>query len=159
MAPIEVVEAYYAAMGDLDHTLMEACVVGKAGRNDIDLVIHYFVLSKVRQAYEMNAPQVISAQRWIDAGYPSTESTVFGVSGFRSEPIDLDETGGEAAFRVSYLLWVPQQSQPSGAQAESDLPQAEEAAAIPISIPQTDTVKLVLRKDEWRIADIQRTYE
>ncbi|MDR1024817.1 MAG: hypothetical protein LBL56_03755, partial [Treponema sp.] len=72
MSPQEVVETYYRSMGSLDHPQMEACVMPKIGKEDIDMVTNLFVISRVRQAYERGAPVIFSAQEWIDAGSPPT---------------------------------------------------------------------------------------
>jgi hypothetical protein len=152
MTPVKVVETYYKAIGVLDHQQMEACVIGKTGKADIEMVINYFVISKVRQAYEMSGPGVISAQEWIDAGAIPTEATVFGVSDLQVEAQDQDETDGEVSFTASYLMWVP----------ETDAP-ADESAGVPTkaanlsrSIPITDEIRLVLHKEAWRITEIKR---
>lgn len=147
MAPAEVLETYYTAIGNLDHSLMEACVAGKAGKGDVEMVVNYFVLSKVRQAYEMGAPAVISAQKWLDAGSPSLEAQgimVFGVSGLRLQPVDQDESDGEVSFRARYFLWHPD--------SESDAPQTPG----PRHTALTDTVRLSMQKGLWHITQIER---
>ncbi|MDR2534483.1 MAG: hypothetical protein LBD29_00445 [Treponema sp.] len=159
MQPIEVVESYYTAIGDLDHTLMEACVMGKAGKNDIEMVINYFVLSKVRQAYEINAPMFISAQKWLDAGSPDTEATVFGISNLLLSVLDADESDGEVLFKASYQLWHPQSPEDNPESETLDKDEAEKAAAFPINISFTDTVRLSLHKDAWRITELERITE
>jgi len=152
MSPVEVIEAYYGAIGSLDHVLMEACVIGGAGKEDINLVTNYFVLSRVRQAYEMGSPTVISAQSWIDAGSPITRSSIFGVSHFNLEMLNSPDYEREQFFRVSYLLWLPiSSSEPS-----PDAVIEEDMFIPPVSHHLTDTVKLVLHRNAWRIADIQR---
>jgi hypothetical protein len=150
MTPAEVVKTYYTAMGDLDHTLMEACVTGKTGKGDIEMVINYFVLSKVRQAYEMKGPSVISAQQWLDAGSPSTkesEITVFGVSDLMLQSLDADESDGEVSFLADYHLWHPAD------QEDSDTDASPHYTAI------NDTVRLGIQKGLWRIIEIERRVE
>ncbi|MDR2483882.1 MAG: hypothetical protein LBD55_00630 [Treponema sp.] len=153
MTPRKVAETYYEALGALDHGLMDACVIGKAGKEDINMVTGYFVVSKVRQAYEMNAPGIIPAQQWIDSGAAPTEAAVFGVSDFQLTALDEDEKDGEVSFKASYLFWMPGLDPDSAAVPETALPGE---VRLPSSAPLTDTIRLVLHKDAWRIAEITR---
>ncbi|MDR1986054.1 MAG: hypothetical protein LBP88_03655 [Treponema sp.] len=157
MAPLEVVETYYQAMGALDHLQMDACVMPKAGKEDIDMVTNFFVITRVRQVYEGNIPAILSAQEWINAGSPPTESTVFGVSDLRLEGIDQDETDGEVSFAASYLLWLPgtfrEPDDPERGEAGSE---TAEAAGLPWSVSRRDLIRLTQRQGAWRIAAIQR---
>jgi len=152
MSPDEVIETYYGAIGNLDHTLMEACVIGNAGKDDINLVINYFVLSRVRQAYEMGSPTVISAQQWIDAGSPRTKSSVFGVSDLSLEMLNSPDYEREQIFRVYFTLWLPISDSEATPRALTE----EEMFTPPVSNYLTDTVRLVLHRNAWRIAEIQR---
>ncbi|MDR0589842.1 MAG: hypothetical protein LBG25_04800 [Spirochaetaceae bacterium] len=152
MNPREVVETYYGAFGTLDHTLMEACVTDKAGKDDIAMISNLFVMSRVRMAYEMNNP-VLSAQDWLDGGGFPTDQTVVGVTGMDLEELDADPQDGEVRFRVSYTLWVPGVS--------SEVPEQTEAAPGDLKPPPQgifyrDELRLVLRKDLWLIGEIQR---
>ncbi|MFP3089026.1 DUF1366 domain-containing protein [Treponema sp. TIM-1] len=152
MNPREVVETYYGAFGTLDHTLMEACVTNKAGKNDIAMISNLFVMSRVRMAYEMNNP-VISAQEWLDAGGLPTDQTVVGITGMDLTELDTDPGDGEVSFRVSYTLWLPG--------ASSETPEATEPASgdfktLPQSVFYRDELRLVLRKDLWLIGEIRR---
>jgi hypothetical protein len=142
MSPLEVVETYYNAIGALDHTVMDACVIHNAGKEDINLVTHYFVISKVQQAYQMDLPGILPAQQWIDSGAGPTKAAVFGVSGLRLERLDRDEQEEEVSFKASYMLWLPK---------PADDPDTGSA-----SISRTDTLRLVRYKDAWRIAEIRR---
>jgi hypothetical protein len=160
MSPQEVVETYYSAFAPMDHTLMEACVINKAGKGDIDMVTNLFVISKVRQAYEMGI-SAIPAQEWLDSGAAPTEFTVFGVTGLRLDGEDTDEGDGEVRYRAAYTLWTP----PSfGAETEPLEPSAPEPSALnadpgpvmPVGFQITDEVRLIWRKDAWRITEIQR---
>jgi hypothetical protein len=156
MNPLEVLETYYGAFGDMDHTLMEACVLKKAGKSDIDLVTNLFVMSKVRQAYEMNIT-AIPAQEWLDSGAAPTEFTVFGVTGLRLDGEDTDEGDGEVRYRAAYTLWVP----PSFGSDPEDVPSdpsmnVDPGPVMPASFQISDEVRLTWRKDAWLITEIQR---
>lgn len=157
MIPREVVETYYGAIGALDHILMDACVIKNVGKEDINLVTHYFVINKVRQAYEMDSPGIIPAQQWIDSGAAPTTAAVFGVSDLRLEGLDTDEQDGEVSFKATFLLWLPQsRDDPEDSGQEQTGMLGGEAVSLPTSTPVTDTIWLVLYNDTWRIAEIQR---
>lgn len=154
MSPREVMAAYYGSFETLDHSLMEACVTDKAGKGDINTVTNIFVISKVREAYEMKRP-VMAAREWLAAGAAPTDLTVTGVTDLRIEGEDEDESDGEVRYRADYTLWLPAAYTDGGA---GDGP--EEASApipvLPAKTAVTDEVRLVLRKGAWRIADIDR---
>jgi hypothetical protein len=152
MNPREVVETYYGAFGTLDHTLMEACVTNKAGKDDIAMVSNLFVMSRVRMAYEMNNP-VISAQEWLDDGGLPTDQTVVGITGMDLTELDTDPEDGEVSFHASYTLWLPGTSSEIPEQTE---PAPEDFKALPQGILYQDELRLVLRKGLWLIGEIQR---
>ncbi|MDR2742572.1 MAG: hypothetical protein LBB98_10515 [Treponema sp.] len=157
MPPLEVIAAYYSGFETLDHTLMEACVTDKAGKGDISMVMNLFVISKVREAYEMKRP-VITAREWLDSGAASTDLTVAGVTDLHLEGDDEDENDGEVRYRAAYTLWLPAAYMREGG-AEDNPEEPSETAALP-ALPGktsiTDEVRLVLRKGAWRIAEIER---
>ncbi|MDR0643128.1 MAG: hypothetical protein LBG07_11810 [Treponema sp.] len=103
----QVVESYYDAFGELDHTLMEACVLNKAGKGDIDMVTRFFVTTKVRQAYEYTALAVIPAQDWFEMGAPPTATPIIGVTDLAISRLAGDEAGDEISYRARYILWIP----------------------------------------------------
>jgi hypothetical protein len=165
MESAEVVQAYYAAIGDLDHTLMDACVIKKAGKGDIEMVTNLFVMSRVRQAYEYTAGGTIPAQQWLDSGAQPTESQVFGVSDLAVRKIRGDESGDEIRYRSSFILWLPgQMGSPAGDEdAESidddfidDDLNAGAGPVLPKGYPFTDELTLIRHKGNWRIAEIVR---
>jgi hypothetical protein len=124
---------------------------------DIEMVTNFFVLSRVRQAYEANET-VIPAQEWVNAGSPPTETTIFGVSDLTLEPLDSNESDGETTFLASYRLWLPGGYRPREPEEPEIDPFSPEAAAPlpPWEIQRTDTVRLIWNKDSWRIAEITR---
>jgi hypothetical protein len=137
-------------MGDLDHALMVACVSGKAGKGDVEMVINFFVLSKVRQAYEMSGPGVISARKWLEAGSPSLEESgtaVFGVSDLKLTPLDDDDRDGEVSFLSEYRLWHPEE------RIDSDTVSAPGYDSL------SDTLRLTVQKGLWHIVEIERRTE
>ncbi|MDR2158503.1 MAG: hypothetical protein LBP23_00375 [Treponema sp.] len=142
MEPIEVTETYYRAISTLDHQLMEACVTGKAGKDDIGMVTHFYVLNKVREAYEPGF-SVTPAQEWIDTGSPPEALQVFGVADLRVEKVH--EDAEEARFIAEFTLWVPEPVNP-------------EEAPVPMGRPCRDELTLTRVKGDWHIAEIKRTF-
>ncbi|MDR0785897.1 MAG: hypothetical protein LBE74_08495 [Treponema sp.] len=151
MTPLQVVETYYTAMGNFDHIVMTGCVLKKAGKDDIDMATELFVLSKVRQAYEMGKPpSIISAETWLQDGGRPTTAVVFGTSNRKIQPLDTDPADGEVSFKAEYKLWAPAFN-PSSNDETVDSPR------VPGDQSRVDEITLVLRKKEWRIAEIKRS--
>ena len=159
MEPEEIVLAYYNAFGNLDHTMMDACVSGKAGKNDIETVVNLYVISRMRQAYEMAGTTFLSAEDWIEAGRPPGDMTVFGVTGLNLEMLYLDKAGGTAKIKADYTLWVPGAfiREDENNAGTSSAPETLESAPLPPeSIARRDIVSLAWQKGMWRITEIER---
>jgi hypothetical protein len=148
MSSGEVVGAWYNSFENLDHSLMEACVIDRAGRDDIRMVVNFYVLTKVRQAYEYSASAVIPAREWLDQGSPVPDRPVFGVTGLEVERIAGTEEGDEVLYRASYTLWMPRGG-------EDDQDPAEMAEPLPFPYPRIEELTLVRRKGAWRISVIK----
>jgi hypothetical protein len=179
----QVVETYYGAFGDLDHTLMEACVLNKAGRGDIEMVTRFFVTTKVRQAYEYTSSAVVSAGEWFEMGAPPTVTPVIGVTDLAITPLAGDEAGDERSYRAEYILWIPgpadeddegpppivavpgpapeQPAEPPAAQGTGFPLGAAGAPAAefipPLGYAFTDELTLIRHKGNWRITKIDRS--
>jgi hypothetical protein len=161
MEPVQIIESYYYAIGDLDHQMMEACVRGKAGKNDIRMVINFFVINKTRQSYDINAPPVfISAHKWQEDGKGPTEIPVFGPADLRPEWLGGNEENGEIHYRVNYIFWTPVQFADDGSSVEDAFSEEAESPAIEndlsLPYPRSDLITLIRKKGNWRISDIQR---
>ncbi|MDR1971593.1 MAG: hypothetical protein LBQ46_06690 [Treponema sp.] len=161
----QVVETYYGAFGELDHMLMEACVTGKAGKGDIDMVTRYFVTAKVRQAYEYSAASAIAAKDWFQNGAPPVPALVFGVTDLAITRLAGDETGDETHYRTEYILWVPgagdedtEGSSPITAIPGPESPEAAEDFIPPRGYSFTDELTLTRLKGNWQISRIDRQY-
>jgi hypothetical protein len=153
MEPVQVVRSYYTSFGTLDHSMMEACTVKGAGKSDIGMVTNFFVISKVRQAYEFNeAPGIVPAQEWVDTGENPAGRTVFGVSDLMLEKLE----DGEATqhFRASYMLWTPQSGEDPENIGAGD---PDGGPFPPQGRPYTDELTLTKLKDAWRISEINRS--
>ncbi|MDR0290055.1 MAG: hypothetical protein LBI06_03900, partial [Treponema sp.] len=109
MTPLQVVESYYNAIGELDHQLMEACVVRGAGKNDIGMVVNFFVISKIRQTHELRSPPVVvPALDWQQGNVELTPSAqIFGVTDLNIRWLSGAEDSGEIRYRADYILWIP----------------------------------------------------
>jgi hypothetical protein len=160
MEPVQVIETYYYAIGDLDHQTMEACVSGNAGKNDIRMVINFFVIGKTRQSYDINAPPIfVSAHKWKENGMGPTEIPVFGPADLRLEWLGGGEENGEIHYRVNYTFWTPAQFADNAPLEEaSPSPEAESAdikddSSLPY--PRSDLLTLILKKGNWRIVEIK----
>jgi hypothetical protein len=132
--------------------MMDACTAKGAGKDDIGMVTSLFVISKVRQAYEMNrAPAWISAESWEASGGGPGEARVFGVTGLRIEPIKSGgEEPGPVRFRAAYTLWLPEEA--GGPEEAAGLP----GTALPRGVPRTDELTLDRVRGNWRITKILR---
>ncbi|MDR3191461.1 MAG: hypothetical protein LBT87_00165 [Treponema sp.] len=163
MEPLQVIEAYYNAFGELDHTMMDACVINKAGKRDIEMVTNFFVLSRVRQAYEYVPDIMLPAQKWRDQGSPLTKSQVFGVTDLDIRQTGGDERADQVQYRASYTLWIPAESDSSADPDTRDGPSAganpaaeAEQGSLPRGYPITDELTMVRRKGDWRISGLER---
>jgi hypothetical protein len=132
MDPVQVIESYYYAFEELDHQMMEACVIKGAGKDDISMVVNLFVINKVRQVYEMYTP-------------PSIRITDLTISNER-----LSVSNDRLSYRVDYTLWFPfnNDSESFDETAEHPLPDFSR---------RTDLVNLTRVKGNWRISEIHRT--
>ena len=172
MYPIQVVESFYNAFGELDHHLMENIVLRGVGRNDINTVTHLFVINRVRMAHEFSpTPLIISAMEWQERGGGETHLAVFGVTDLQIEEIERGRELGqqerrtrrnraeeeEVHFRVDYLFWVPAQmlAGPPDTRANARITEIVENPP-PVAFRHTDLVSLVRRQGNWRISDITR---
>jgi hypothetical protein len=136
MPPNTVINEYYEAFSTLNHEFMEACISG-ANKSDIDVAVNFFVLTRVRQAYEPNErSQVISARVWKQTGGELPAPDVFGVTDLTITPRGGSEADGLVIFSASYLLWFPNENSPSS---------------------RTDELTLKRIRGNWRITEINRT--
>ncbi|MCL2043952.1 MAG: hypothetical protein FWG89_07430 [Treponema sp.] len=150
MEPVQVIESYYSAIGDLDHEMMDACVIKGVGRDDINMVTNLYVIGKVRQAYEYTVqPVIMSAAEWQQMGGGPVEAEVFGVTDLVIMGIEDGEwgmgDGDQLRYRVEYTLWVPAVFEDSEAQPGT-----------PRSYQHSEELTLVQRNGNWRISQIKR---
>ena len=101
----QVVDAFYTSMNRLDQTTMSACVVGRAGKGEINEVTNLYVISRVSTGYEGRS-NIVSADDWDNAGRPPIPSprTLYGVTNLL---ISREQTEPQPVFLVSYDKWTP----------------------------------------------------
>jgi hypothetical protein len=137
------VETYYQSMNDLNHTLMEDCVVDGAGKETIREVVNIYVLSRVSLGYEGQS-HIVPADAWDAQGRPElvAPKTVYGIT-----DLELQQEQGEPepVFRVSYTKWVPEPAEES----ESDLLEAKGPGFTSSEI--SERVYLRLDRKDWVI--------
>ena len=104
-SPSQVVETFYTSMNTLDHQTMQACVVGRAGREQINEATTLYVTSRVTQGYEGRS-NVLSAADWDKQGRPKLVSptTLYGVTGLT---LTEERPVPAPVFRVVYDKWNP----------------------------------------------------
>lgn len=143
--PRKVVESFYTAMNAMNHSLMEDCVVDKAGQGEINEATNLYVLSRVQTGYEGKS-NTVAADRWDEAGRPTLPAgtSIYGVT-----DLVVTEVSGEPApvYHVVYEKWTPD----SG---ESDDP----SAAVLTTLRRRIADRVALRRDgkDWVIFRIDR---
>lgn len=125
--PEALVRAYYEAIDIMDLATMDACLEGKAGKDDKSLVTNLTVVMKMRQAYSPDA-LFISAKEWIASGSPELVqgALMFGITDLEIHSLDLPpprqstdgKTAGgkaipvaESRFEARYTLWTTESNE------------------------------------------------
>jgi hypothetical protein len=148
-SPEQVVETFYRSMNELNHTLMEDCVVEGAGKQTIREVINIYVLSRVSLGYE-GSSHIIGADEWAAQGRPelSPPKTVYGVT----DLVILQERGEpEPVFQVSYTKWLPESGQDPGADSAGSTELLETEGPGFTSLEITERVYLKFDRKDWVI--------
>jgi hypothetical protein len=151
-APEAIVQSYYEAIDTLDLALLEACLEGKAGREDKSLVTNLTVVMKMRQAYAKDE-LFISAKDWVASGSPELEegSLMFGITDLGIRNLDLPPSGQplegkpvpeEASrYEARYTLWTTESS---------------EESIRSVHLSRIDRLVLEKGKKGWKIVSIER---
>jgi hypothetical protein len=144
----KVVETFYAGMNTLDHTTMQACVVGPAGRGEIDEVTTLYVTSRVTQGYEGRS-SIVSAADWDAAGRPPLvpPSSLYGVTGLS---VVQEQAEPAPVFVAAYDKWNPAPPPDASGGSSSDYVPKSEGHSI------KDRVWLKLDRGDWVISRIDR---
>jgi hypothetical protein len=143
--PARVVETFYSSMNPLDHTAMQACVIGKAGSVEINETMTLYVTSRVTFGYEGRS-SILSAEDWDKAGRPPLPppASLYGVTG-----LSLSQEQGEPSpvYLASYQKWNPA---PRDANASDNSHPLSEGHAV------TDRVWLKRDGGDWVIYRIDQ---
>lgn len=137
MSSDTVVREYYEAFSNLNHIFMESCVMRGVDKSDIQVATNFFVITKVRQTYEQNArPAIVTARVWRELGGELPAPDVFGVTDLTITKLGGDEMADIVAYRADYLLWFPNEPEPSN---------------------RSDELILKRNRGNWKIAELNRT--
>jgi hypothetical protein len=147
--PEEIISLYYSSLNTLDHQTMEACVTGGAGKEDIRMVMHLFVIDRVQTGYEGRG-SALSAEQWIDSGKEAvTEGKIlFGAGNLEI----IHERGGafeaqkgdKAVYQARYEWW------------ETQTPEiGEESGRQYLGYQKTVRISLERLKNRWVIAGFE----
>ena len=149
--PRKVVETFYTSINSMNHTLMEDCVVDKAGKGEINEAMNLYVLSRVQMGYEGKS-NTIPADQWDQAGRPAlkTGTAVYGVT-----DLAIIEESGEPApvYRVSYEKWSPDTGE------SGDSTDLGETTISTLRRKIVDRVSLRSDKGDWVIFRLDRLSE
>jgi hypothetical protein len=150
-APARVVETFYASMNTLDHQAMQACVIGRAGREQINEATTLYVTSRVTQGYEGKS-NVIPASDWDRQGRPKLVSpaTLYGVTGLS---LAEEQPAPAPIFKVTYDKWNPAPSPDTSAVPSAVEPPKSEGHRV------TERVWLKQDRGDWVIYRIDRLGE
>ncbi len=137
MQPLEVAEAYYKAIDDLDLETMDDCLAKKVGKEDTRLVEMVFVTHKVRQGYE-HLGDLPRASEWLAAGKPELQQGIrpWGITDLRLTEMK------DGRIEARYQLWAPQET------AEGMEPEG---------IPRTDILTFTEGRRSWEISGMERS--
>jgi hypothetical protein len=102
--PAQVVEAFYDSKNTLDHELMEDCVIGDAGKAEINETIHIFLIEKQYIVYDQK-DYVIPADVWDENGRPVLNHP-YWVHGVADLSIEEVAQAPEPEFLVEYERWT-----------------------------------------------------
>jgi len=146
--PRQVVESFYSSMNTLDQTMMQACVIGKAGQGEINETTTLYVTSRVTQGYEGRST-IVSAAEWDKAGRPALTSprTLFGVTGLT---LTQEQDAPGPVFLVKYDMWNPAGVPDTGKAPSMDAAPVSEGHHV------VDRVSLKIDRGDWLIERIDQ---
>jgi hypothetical protein len=144
--PEKVVETFYESMNSLDHEAMQACVIGRAGREELNQVTTLYVTSRVTLGYEGKS-SILSAAAWDMQGRPplAASQSLFGVTGLSETQ---EESGTAPVFQATYDKWNPAPS--------ADATPSTAGAARSEGHSRVDRLWLKRDRGDWVIWRIER---
>jgi len=140
--PEKVVETFYTSMNTLDHMTMEDCVIGNAGKGEVNEAMNLFVMSRVTVGYEGKS-YILSASEWDKQGRPelAPDQQLYGVV---LESVTATGGGSNPVFLVKYQKWTPEPEREGEEQKQA------------YGYERTDRVSLKQDKGDWVIYEIDR---
>ncbi len=104
-SPYKVVKTFYESMNKLDTITISDCVIGKAGKQEINEVTNLYVISRVSMGYEGKS-HLIPAPQWEKMGRPNLTppNTVYGVLNLHIKKLQGEPN---PIFLANYEKWVP----------------------------------------------------
>ena len=99
----QVINAFYTSINTLDHMTMQDCVIGGAGKQEINEAINLYVISKQTTAYEGKS-YIVPADEWVKKGKPELNPPYF-VHGVTDLKITRERGGPEPVFLATYTRW------------------------------------------------------
>ena len=161
LPPAEVVRAFYAAINEFNHALMEDAVVDGAAREEIRMVTNLFVMSRMRMAVEMTSG-FMDADEWRRSGSPPVPDGAlpWGTALLELEPLRAGDN--EAIYRARYEMWMPGEPDAPVGPPERVATPADAAVtrAVPIQgVRRSDRLRLRPDGDDWVIFHIDREEE
>jgi hypothetical protein len=146
--PQQVVEAFYKGMNSLDQTVMQACVIGKAGQGEINEVTTLYVTSRVTLGYEGKS-NIVPADQWDQAGRPALVSpeVLYGVTGLK---VTEEEAPPNPVYQAAYDKWSPAQPADTGKMPSPDETPKSEGHHV------VDRLSMKKDKGDWVIYKIDR---
>jgi len=121
-------------------------------------VINFFVIIRMRQAYETYGYYHMSAEEWNDAGRPASNKTVFGVTDLSLKAISENPDEGKMILDAEYILWLPDSQFKDDDEIfnAENIENIEDIKMLPGGLVTRDRLVLTLHKDAWRITEINR---
>lgn len=151
-SPEEVIEAFYYGMNELDHTLMEDAVTGKAGKSEVREAMNLFVMTRERYSVE-GTTGLVDPRLWLENDRPSLPpgTNIYGVSNLEIEEIpDRDDNEETKLFRAEYIKWMPV----FGSYTENESPNVSKESTG--AYERIDRIHMIKSRDDWVIDDIDR---
>ncbi len=165
LPPTEVVRAFYGAINEFNHALMEDAVVDGAAREEIRMVTNLFVMSRMRMAVEMTSG-FIDADEWRREGSPQIPE---GAMPWGTALLDLEQVRAgehEVVYLARFEMWMPGEPGAPGDSIGDTRPAPDSADATRVAariaaqgFRRTERLWLRPDGDDWVIFQIHREEE
>ncbi len=143
--PEQVVKSFYLAANDLDHILMDDCVINDSGKELRNEAMHLTIVSKMQTVKYANSSYIVAADDWAENGRPEIPSTsvLYGIAEFKI--LEANQISDEEwQYTVQYEKWNP------------NYDNIESGTAASLGQNITEKVYLTLDSEDWVIYKIER---